>query len=244
MKSVEVNQVGLLNKLLQIQKSIDVFVKNKTVGEGKSAYLAVDSVQVLDVVRPMLNELNILLEPQVLSAKVMEGQTASGTTRYFTELDLLFTWIDVDSGETREVKWYGQGVDLAGEKGVGKALTYAERYILMKYFHVPTPKDDPDNGKTTKAGELVVKGTQAHAELVVMYKKAISQMFYDLYGDDSDKCKAAYLAMTKNEKKEYAGVDNIAAVSDAALPVLYAKIKKAYEQRMGKPFELRKDETD
>lgn len=234
--------MNLLQKLLAIQKSIDAFVKDNTIGEGKSAYKAVGSEQVLDIVRPLMNEYNLLLEPQVIAARVLEGQTASGTTRYFTELEMLMTWVDVDSGECRELKWYGQGVDLAGEKGVGKANTYAEKYFFMKYFHVPTPKDDPDNGKTTKVGEPVVKGTQAQAELVVMYKQAIPQMFTDLYGDDAEKHKAAYLAMTKNDKKEYAGVDNIAAVSDAALPVLYAKIKKAYEQRMGKPFELRKDD--
>lgn len=234
--------MNLLEKLLAIQKSIDEFTKDNVIGEGKQAYKAVGSEQVLDIVRPLMNQHNLLLEPQVIGARVREGQTSSGTTRYFTELDMSMTWIDVDSGESREVKWYGQGVDLAGEKGVGKANTYAEKYFFMKYFHVPTPKDDPDNGGKTKSGEPKVKGTQAQVELTVMYKKAIPQMFTDLYGDDAEKHKAAYIAMTKNDKKEYAGVDTIEQISDAAMPVLYAKVKKAYEQRMGKPFELKKDE--
>lgn len=234
--------MNLLQKLLEIQKTIDKFVKDNTVGEGKSAYKAVGSEQVLDIVRPLMNEYNLLLEPQVISAKVRDGQTASGTTRYFTELDMIMTWVDVDSGESRELKWYGQGVDLAGEKGVGKANTYAEKYFFMKYFHVPTPNDDPDNSNKTKTGEPKIKGTQAQAELISMYKISIPQMLIDLYGDDLEKHKAAYIAMTKNDKKEYNGVDTLDEISEVALPVVYAKIKKSYEQRLNKPFQIKKDD--
>jgi hypothetical protein len=54
------------------------------------------------------------------------------------------TWVDTESGEELSIPWYGQGVDLAGEKGVGKALTYAEKYFILKQFNIPTDKDDPD----------------------------------------------------------------------------------------------------
>jgi hypothetical protein len=62
-----------------------------------------------------------------------------------TELVLEFTWVNVDNPtETLTARWYGQGID-AGEKGVGKALTYAEKYYLLEFFHVPTgDADDPD----------------------------------------------------------------------------------------------------
>jgi len=42
------------------------------------------------------------------------------------------------------VNWYAQGIDLAGEKGPGKALTYAEKYFLLKFFNIATSADDPD----------------------------------------------------------------------------------------------------
>jgi len=31
------------------------------------------------------------------------------------------------------------------EKGLGSALTYAERYFLLKFFHINTDEDDIDN---------------------------------------------------------------------------------------------------
>ena len=33
------------------------------------------------------------------------------------------------------------------DKGVGSAMTYAERYFLLKYFHIATDEDDIDNPK-------------------------------------------------------------------------------------------------
>ena len=68
--------------------------------------------------------------------------------------------------------------------------------------------------------------------------KAIPQMLHELCGGDDEKIKANYLYCTKAEARGYAGVDNIAEIKDAALPVVYGKIKKSYEKRMGHPFEL------
>ena len=56
---------------------------------------------------------------------------------------------------------------------------------------------------------------------------------------------AALIAMTKNDSRGFAGVDDVAKLSAAALPAAYGKIKKAYVTRLSKEFELRKgDEPD
>lgn len=58
---------------------------------------------------------------------------------------MTFRWVNAENPEDYlEVPWYGQGVD-DGEKGVGKALTYAEKYFVLKFFHIATDKDDPDS---------------------------------------------------------------------------------------------------
>ncbi|MNT28935.1 ERF superfamily protein [compost metagenome] len=55
------------------------------------------------------------------------------------------TWINADEPtEQIECPWYSQGVDIAGEKGVGKALTYGEKNFILKFFNIATDKDDPD----------------------------------------------------------------------------------------------------
>ncbi len=59
-------------------------------------------------------------------------------------LKMRFTWVDVETGGKDENLFYASGLN-GDEKGVGSALTYAERYFFLKYFNVPTDSDDPDS---------------------------------------------------------------------------------------------------
>ena len=231
--------MNLYEKLLEMQKVVDSVIK-----DGKNLsdkYDFASDENVLDRFRPLMDEHKLLLIPIVTSAQLHEGTTKSGTSRYLTELTLTMVWRDVESGEELKVPWYAQGVDLAGEKGVGKAMTYAEKYFFLKFFHVPTRKDDPDNDRRTQSGEKSRRGTQAGRENVAYYRKAIPQMMDKLYAGDQEKIKLAYLSITKSDSRGYTGVESIDAISDAALPVVYARTKKAYESRIGHAFELREE---
>ena len=55
-----------------------------------------------------------------------------------------FTWIDCETGDKDE-NLFGANGQNDWDKGVGSALTYAERYFLLKYFHINTDEDDIDN---------------------------------------------------------------------------------------------------
>lgn len=55
-----------------------------------------------------------------------------------------FTWVDCETGEKDE-NLFGANGQNDWDKGVGSALTYAERYFLLKYFHIATDEDDIDN---------------------------------------------------------------------------------------------------
>lgn len=232
----------LHEKLFELQKAVSLITKD---GENKSdKYDYVSGEAVLSIVRPKMDELMLLLIPTVVSAALHEGVTRSGTARFTTEIFYTFTWHDVESGEELSVPWYAQGVDLAGERGVGKAATYAEKTFLLKFFHVPTDKDDPDSDRRTGRGEKATRGTGAGKETADYHRKAITQMLNEIYSGDCEKVKAGLVAMTKSERRGYAGVDDVAKLSDAALPVTYSKIKKAYAERMGQPFILKQEDDN
>jgi hypothetical protein len=232
--------LSIFEKLLEIQKAVDVLAKD---GENTSdKYKFVSSDQVVNAIRPKMNELGLLLTPRVLSARLTEGTTKSGTTRYMTELTMEMEWVDVDSGDRYVVPFYAQGVDLAGEKGVGKAQTYSEKYYLLKQFHIGTSKDDPDSDGRNGDGEKKQRGTQAQKESLLMNRDAIRQMLNELCAGDAEKIKASCIFYTKVEARGYAGVDNIDAMTDVAVPVIYANIKKAYEKKTGHAFEFKSAE--
>lgn len=143
--------MNIWQKLIEVRKEVP-YLQKENAGQQ---YKYVSSSQVLGNCKKKMDELGLLLIPAVISHKVSEsviekmghdGFPEKRTTTYFTELDMSFTWVNAEKPEeTIACTWYGQGVDIAGEKGVGKAMTYAEKYFLLKFFNIATDKDDPDS---------------------------------------------------------------------------------------------------
>lgn len=168
-------KLNLYQKLIEIRKVVS-YLKKDTEG---SQYLYNPSSQVLMSVKDKMDEVGLLLIPAITDKRVnqsaieyydKDGRPTKRTITYFTELDMTMTWVNAENPEDKIViPWYAQGVDIAGEKGVGKALTYAEKFFILKQFNIATNKDDPDsfqnkdetekpnNNQPTKLSEAQVK---------------------------------------------------------------------------------------
>jgi hypothetical protein len=143
--------MNLYQKLIEVRKEVP-YLQKENQGEQ---YKYVSSSQVLGNVKAKLDELSVLLIPSVKGHSVTtssieffneKNNITKRTNTYFTELDMIMTWVNAEKPDEKiECSWYGQGVDIAGEKGVGKALTYSEKYFMLKFFNIPTDKDDPDS---------------------------------------------------------------------------------------------------
>lgn len=134
--------MNIYEKLIEIRKEIPYLKKDNK----SNQYNYVASSQALGAIRDKMNELKVLLVPRITGHKVTENiKGEKQTSTFFTEADFEFTWLNAEQPEETIIcPWYGQGVDIAGEKGVGKAATYAEKYFILKFFNVPTDQDDPD----------------------------------------------------------------------------------------------------
>lgn len=137
---------SLYKKLLDLQKAVRGLGKDS---KG-SSYKYVSGSKVLDAVRPKMDELGLLLVQQIdgIETERMDYSVGSGTqsrqkSEMFTKVAMTFTWIDCESGETLPVKFGATGQN-GWDKGLGSALTYAERYFLLKFFHIATDEDDVD----------------------------------------------------------------------------------------------------
>lgn len=130
--------MSLYEKLMEVRRSVDYLQKAQKNEKQKFNY--VSSAQVLGAVRDAMNEQGLLLEPRVIKAIFHHKGSES---MHFTELKMTMTWVDTETGEKSTHLWYAQGTD-QHEKGVGKALTYAEKFFILKYFNIPTDKWDPD----------------------------------------------------------------------------------------------------
>jgi len=104
----------------------------------------VSSSQTLGHLHNAINENGLILIPEIVSQELQETTNQKGNKEFFTKLNMVFTWVNIDNPDEKIVcQWTAQGLDNA-EKGIGKALTYAEKYFLLKFFNIATDKDDPD----------------------------------------------------------------------------------------------------
>jgi len=142
--------MNIYQKLIEVRKEVPYLQK----ADQGAQYSYTGSSRVLASLKKKMDELGLLLVPAItkptlhespIEFKDQNGNVTKRTTTYFTELEMTMTWINADDPKEQiTVPWYGQGVDIAGEKGVGKALTYAEKYFMLKFFNIATDKDDPD----------------------------------------------------------------------------------------------------
>lgn len=136
----------IYKKLLELQKAVVGLTKDKS---GNS-YQYVSGDKILAIVRPKMDALGLLLIPEVEESTYtrQDYNTKNGEkSEIFCTLKLKFTWIDSESGEAVECRWASSGMN-NWDKGLGSALTYGERYFLLKFFHIATDKDDVDAPKT------------------------------------------------------------------------------------------------
>ena len=133
----------IYKKLLKIQKEVKGLSKDKESHNFKY----VTGNKLLSFIKPLMDKHGLILKQEVLS---IENDRMDYKTKYNDKSEILskvmmrFTWIDTETGEKDENSFGANGQN-DWEKGLGSALTYAERYFLLKYFHISTDEDDIDN---------------------------------------------------------------------------------------------------
>lgn len=140
--------MAVYEKLLKIQKRLKAVTKDAKAYN----YDYVSGDKLLDIVRPMMDEYGLLLLPIVLNTssesityKKWDKVTKSviETTEVLHTIKMQMRWVDTEQTEVIDIPFAAVGMN-AFDKGFGSALTYAERYFLLKTFHISTSRDDVD----------------------------------------------------------------------------------------------------
>jgi len=134
------DKLELYQKLHKVRESIHSISYDSINNFEKFSY--VSSPIVLKHIRELLNKNRLVMETDMHNYKSTlrdDGKTI------FTECEFIYRFVCIDTGAYTECKFAGQGIGKSSEKGVGKCATYSEKYFLLKYFNLPTHKnDDPD----------------------------------------------------------------------------------------------------
>jgi len=182
--------MSIYKKLHKIQAHILGLGKDK---EGTN-YRYVTGDKLLGHIKPIMNELGLILKQEIISidnerqnyhtslSYNQETKTWNGKPKgeILSKVMMRFTWVDVETGEKDE-NLFGANGQNDWDKGVGSALTYGERYFLLKFFHIATDEDDIDNPDRKKQedeiGEdytLKIANAKNEAELKAIYSEVKS----------------------------------------------------------------------
>lgn len=136
--------MNIFEKLSAITNEIGIIAKNLEVKYGTSSYKAVSETDVLKPVKELEAKYKIYSYPK--SRTIVDRGTltnSKGNTSLFMRVETEYCFVNIENPEEQiSVITYGDGVD-SQDKAPGKAMTYADKYALLKAYKIATG-DDPD----------------------------------------------------------------------------------------------------
>ena len=144
--------MNIFEKMSAITAELQTVAKNLTVQTTKtSSYKAVSERDVIDAVKPLEAKYGVYSYPvsrEILESNLLESESeyqgkVTRKTTFMTRIKTVYRFVNTEKPEEYiETTTFAEGID-AQDKGSGKAMTYADKYALMKAYKISTG-DDPD----------------------------------------------------------------------------------------------------
>ena len=135
--------MNLFEKIAAIMQDVQYMAKDDQVSFGNTKYKALSEEKVTGIMRAELIKHRVMVYP------VRQSSSRSGQ---ITHVDVVYRMVNVDDPEDFiEIASCGDGADTQ-DKGSGKAMTYAFKYMWLRTFAIPTG-EDPDKISSAELDE-------------------------------------------------------------------------------------------
>ena len=151
-ENIDIKSMNIFEKIQAVSNEVRNVEKNLVVGTGNSSYKAVGDLDVLMKVKEAETKFRLVSIPvhQTLIKSEIVRVIGSGGYEKITYADIVRMVVRIvnldNTSETLEIESFGRGLD-AGDKGFGKASTYARKYALLNAYKIATG-EDPDQNKS------------------------------------------------------------------------------------------------
>ena len=198
---------NIFQKIQSVANEIKNIEKKMVVGEGKNAYNAVGDQDVTLAVKEAESKHGIVSIPfkqELVKSEILRVANKGIETIKYVDIVKMTTRIyNIDNtSEYIDIETFGRGLD-SGDKGFGKASTYARKYALLNAYKIATG-EDPDTEKSK----------EEKSETPLSEKRAI---IYNLLYKNSTYYQAALKMF---------GRESIDELTDSEIDTLYASAKK------------------
>ena len=183
--------MNIYEKMSAITDELTAVAKNLSVGEGKSSYKAVGEADVLAAVKPLEVKhkvysypvaRRIVQEDILTTTSTYQGNTKE-TNKLFMRLETVYRFVNTEKPEEYiDITTYGDGVD-SQDKAPGKAMTYSDKYALLKAYKIITG-EDPDQYKSEES--KITRKTQkamTYRDKVIITAQELGISFKELAKD-------------------------------------------------------------
>lgn len=143
--------MNIYEKMSAVTNELSAVAKNLSVGTGRSSYKAVGEADVLAAVKPLEAKHGVYSYPcdrkivteQIMTVESEYNGRVTKKNQQFIRLETTYRFVNMEKpDEYIEIKTYGDGVD-PQDKAPGKAMTYSDKYALLKAYKIITG-EDPD----------------------------------------------------------------------------------------------------
>ena len=126
--------MNIYEKILAIMEEVKRLQRDDQVSFGSTNYKALSEEKVTTIMREQLLKHKLVVYPT---------RQESSRNGQITHVDVVYKMVNVeDPEESIEIASCGDGAD-SQDKGAGKAMTYAYKYMWLRAFALPTG-EDPD----------------------------------------------------------------------------------------------------
>lgn len=146
---------NIIQRMAAITAELKTVAKNLNVSTGGGkGYKAVSERDILDAVKPLEEKHGVysypcgrdMLESQLLESESEYNGKVTRKTTFFSRIQTVYRFVNVDNPtDYIETVTFAEGID-AQDKGSGKAMTYADKYALMKAYKISTGEDPDQDG--------------------------------------------------------------------------------------------------
>lgn len=137
---VNSEKLNIYQRINKIRLKVE-YIQKDAKAEG---YKAVSHDMVTSEVRPYLIEYGVVIVPRQTSSELRDTKksTRSGTpiTVYIANYEIDF--VNIDDPSDKVTVPVGSAAEDHGDKGPGKAISYATKYAMLKLFSIETGESD------------------------------------------------------------------------------------------------------
>lgn len=148
--------MNIYEKIAAVMQDVQYLAKDDHVKFGQTSYKALSEEKVTSIMRAEMLKHKLVVFP------IQQAASRNGT---ITHVDVMYRIVNVENPEEYiEVASCGDGADTQ-DKGSGKAMTYAFKYMWLRTFALPTG-EDPDK---ISSAELDAKQEAEKKPMEVIY---------------------------------------------------------------------------